>query len=127
MSGKFHVKVSIEISAAHALRGYQGDCARVHGHNWTVEAEICCLRLNDIGIAIDFKEVKRALKEITGPYDHQFMNEIAPFDEINPTAENIAAWIYEQLAEQINNKHTKLYAITLWETNRSSVRYMDYD
>lgn len=127
MSGKYQLKVNIEFSAAHALRGYPGDCARIHGHNWKIEAEMEAYSLDEIGLGVDFKDMKRALNEITAPYDHQYINEIPPFDKVNPTAENIAAWIYQQLVAQVNCDRVKLKAITLWETQRASVRYTEDD
>jgi 6-pyruvoyltetrahydropterin/6-carboxytetrahydropterin synthase len=127
MSGSYTLKVLIDFSAAHSLRGYVGDCARVHGHNWKIEAEIKTKSLNDIGIAVDFKDVRRAMEEISDILDHQYLNEIPPFDTINPTAENMAAWFYKQLAPQLIAPTQKLLAISLWETERSSVRYSEDD
>lgn len=127
MAGSYLLKVLVEFCAAHALRGYVGDCARLHGHNWKIEAEIKTSGVNDIGIAIDFKDIKRALKEIADTLDHRYLNEIPPFDTINPTAENVAAWFYQQLKPQITGNTAKLIAISLWETERSSVRYSEDD
>ena len=121
----YTLKVQVEISAAHSLRGYVGDCARVHGHNWKILAEIKTKQLNDIGIGIDFKELKKAMKEISDILDHQYINEIPPFDKINPTAENISKWFYDMLSEQINDDIVKLSSITIYETDRSSVKYGD--
>jgi len=119
----FTIKVKTEFSAAHALRDYPGDCARVHGHNWKVQAEIQTKQLNAIGIGIDFKDVKKAMGEIIGILDHQYINEIPPFDSINPTAENVVQWIFEQMDQQISDQNTRLVAMTIWETDRSSVTY----
>lgn len=127
MAGYYLLKVQIDFSAAHALRGYIGDCARLHGHNWKIEAEIKTSTLNEIGIAVDFKDVRRAMDEIADILDHRYINEIPPFDIINPTAENIAAWFYQQLAPQIKSPTDKLTAIRLWETDRASVRYSEDD
>ena len=124
----FRIKVLSEFSSAHALRGYVGDCARVHGHNWKVEAELDCNKLNDIGIAVDFKNLKSMLKEIITPYDHQLLNELEPFDKINPTAENVAALFYNKLKQLLaSNNDVTLKAITIWETDRSSIRYFEND
>lgn len=127
MAGSYNLKVLIEFSAAHALRGYVGDCARLHGHNWKIEAEINTTHLNEIGIAVDFKEIRKSMKEIADTLDHQYLNEIPPFDTLNPTAENVAAWFYKQLAPMIYSATHKLRAITLWETERASVRYSEND
>jgi 6-pyruvoyltetrahydropterin/6-carboxytetrahydropterin synthase len=127
MAGTYLLRVLIDFSSAHALRGYVGDCARIHGHNWKVEAEIKTHGVNDIGIAVDFKDIRKVMEEIASGLDHQYINEIPPFDTINPTAENLAAWFYQQLAPVINNSTQKLNAICLWETERASVRYSEND
>lgn len=127
MSGSYLLKVLIDFSAAHALRGYVGDCARVHGHNWKIEAEIKTSGVNEIGIAVDFKEIRRAMENIAGRLDHQYLNEIPPFDKINPTAENLAAWFYQEMLSIFVNTSHKLLAISLWETERASVRYSEDD
>lgn len=121
----YTLKVQTEISAAHSLRGYDGDCARVHGHNWKILCEIKTTKLNEIGIGIDFKDLKKSMKEIANILDHQYINEIPPFNEINPTAENISKWFYDMLKPIINDADTKLSAVTIWETDRSSVRYSE--
>jgi len=129
MSPTYLLKIVTDFAAAHALRDYPGDCRNLHGHNWKVEVEVRAHKLNEIGIAIDFKVLKRMTNAIIDDLDHHFLNEISPFDQINPTAENIAAYIYRRLAEDLkeNFKHTTLAvaAITLWETDRSSVRYSE--
>jgi 6-pyruvoyltetrahydropterin/6-carboxytetrahydropterin synthase len=123
--GTYILKSQIEIAAAHALRGYPGDCARVHGHNWKINAEVKTAVLDDLGIGIDFKDLKREMRAIADVLDHQFINEIEPFTTLNPTAENIAAWFYKQLAAKINNARVQLTAIDIFETDRSSVRYSE--
>lgn len=127
MASSYLLKVLIDFSAAHALRGYIGDCARLHGHNWKIEAEIKTNSVNSIGIAVDFKDIRKAMREISETLDHRYLNEIPPFDTINPTAENLAAWFYAQLAAIVNSKTQKLIAISLWETERASVRYSEDD
>lgn len=125
MAGIFTIKVQTEFSAAHALRGYVGDCARIHGHNWKIQAEVSAQALDNMGIGVDFKDLKAALKEVTNILDHQYINEISPFDTINPTAENMVAWMFEKLKVMINNDTLTLRALTLWENERSSVRYSE--
>lgn len=127
MAGSYLLKVLVEFSAAHALRGYVGDCARLHGHNWKIEAEIKTMGVNDIGIAVDFKDIRHVMKEIADTLDHRYLNEIPPFNTINPTAENLATWFYQQLKLQITGNTAKLVAISLWETERASVRYSEDD
>lgn len=120
----FLLKVQEAFEAAHNLRGYNGKCARLHGHNWIVEVEITGEKLNELGILVDFKDVKRELKFILDKLDHHYLNEISPFDKINPTAENLAKFIYEDFAKSnIFDENIKLLAVTVFESPKSSVRY----
>ena len=125
MTNQYLIKASTKFAAAHSLREYQGDCARVHGHNWMVEAEVTTGSLNELGIAIDFRDLENKIREVADIVEHQYLNEIEPFDRINPTAENIAAWFYTKLKDKINNSTHKLHAITIWETDRFSTRYSE--
>jgi queuosine biosynthesis protein QueD len=127
MTGIYLLSVIQEFSAAHEVRGHPGKCARMHGHNWKVEAEVAATQLNDIGIALDFYEIRIALSKLVDTLDHQNLNAIAPFDSINPTAENLAAWFYKQLSLEIKSNTYKLQAIKIWETERCSVRYSEND
>ncbi len=125
MPPRYTLKVITDFAAAHALRNYPGDCSRLHGHNWKIETEVSATALDTLGIAIDFKTVKEQTKAIIDQLDHQYLNEIEPFTQINPTAENIAAFIYRELAKQLNSETVALSAITVWETERASVRYSE--
>lgn len=123
MTSTYLLSVLQEFSAAHEVRGHPGKCARMHGHNWKVEAEVQATTLNEIGIALDFFDIRKALSELVDALDHQNLNAIPPFDTINPTAENLAAWFYNKLAPQISSDSYKLKSIKIWETERCSVRY----
>lgn len=125
MAARYTLKILTDFASAHTLRNYPGACARMHGHNWKVELEIVASQLNDIGIAIDFKQMKKAANEVCDRLDHQYLNDIAPFDKINPTAENIAAWLYGEIGRLINSDTVKVQAVTLWETERACVRYTE--
>ena len=125
MPALYNLKIVTDFASAHTLRNYPGACARMHGHNWKVELEVVASKLNDMGIAIDFKAMKKATNEVCDRLDHQYLNDIAPFDMINPTAENIAAWLYGEVGRMINNDHVKVRAVTLWETERACVRYCE--
>ncbi len=125
MSARYTLKVVSDFAAAHSLRNYPGDCSRLHGHNWKVETEIQASELDELGMAIDFKTVKQVTKKVTDELDHGFLNEIPPFDSINPTAENIAAYIYRRLGEEINEPRVRIHAVTIWETERACVRYTE--
>lgn len=125
MAPRYTAKIVTDFAAAHALRGYPGDCSRVHGHNWKVEVEVVATALDDIGMSLDFKLIKQATRELIGALDHQHLNEIPPFDQVNPTAENIAAYLYRNLSEQIASETVRVGAVTLWETERACVRYTE--
>ncbi|MDQ7015034.1 MAG: 6-carboxytetrahydropterin synthase QueD [Gammaproteobacteria bacterium] len=125
MAAIYTLKVLTEFASAHTLREYPGACSRLHGHNWKVETEVRASALNTVGMAVDFKTIRRAAHEIGERLDHYYLNEIEPFTEINPTAENIAAYFYCELASQLNDDAVKVYAVTLWETDRACVRYSE--
>ncbi|KAA0443089.1 MAG: 6-carboxytetrahydropterin synthase QueD [Candidatus Thioglobus sp.] len=121
----FVLKIVTDFGAAHSLRDYPGDCARLHGHNWGVEVSVAAEELDASGIAIDFREIKKQTKAIISRLDHQYLNEIAPFDVLNPTAENIAKYIYQSVAELINNQAVRVSEVVIWETPRASVAYSE--
>jgi 6-pyruvoyltetrahydropterin/6-carboxytetrahydropterin synthase len=127
MPAKYTLKILTDFASAHTLRDYPGACARMHGHNWKVEAEVEATQLDEVGMGIDFKAIRQATRELTESLDHRYLNEIAPFDRINPTAENIAAHLYQGLAATLNNERIRVKAITLWETERACVRYEESD
>jgi 6-pyruvoyltetrahydropterin/6-carboxytetrahydropterin synthase len=125
MATKYTLKVVTDFASAHSLRGYPGACQRLHGHNWKLEAEVVATALDDLGMGIDFKAIKTVAREVAGELDHQYLNDIKPFDEINPTAENIAAYIFRGLSQRLNNQRVRVSAITLWETERACVKYTE--
>lgn len=96
----FLVSVTQHFDAAHYLRGYDGACANLHGHTWKVQVVFKCHKTNILGMAIDFKDIKKRLKNILDVFDHQCLNEIKPFDEqMNPTAEMLAYYIHDKLGD----------------------------
>lgn len=125
MSARYTLRVLTDFASAHTLRDYPGQCANMHGHNWKVEAEVEAETLDDTGMAMDFKVVKSAAREIAGQLDHRYLNDVPPFDTVNPTAENIARWFFRELAERLNRPGLRVSALTLWETDRACVRYTE--
>ena len=121
----FVLKIVTDFASAHSLRDYPGDCARLHGHNWQVEVSVCSQVLYDSGIAIDFREIKKQTKLVVKRLDHQYLNEIKPFDVLNPTAENIAKYFFDEIALLITNKDVKVKEVMIWETPRSAVTYSE--
>ena len=116
------LSIESKISAAHQLRDYDGPCARLHGHNWKIKVEVTAEKLNDVGIAIDFSELKNITWKVIGKFDHNNFNNIAPFDKQNPTAENIAKYFYHELA-QLLPRDIDLSYIEIWETDKYRVSY----
>jgi 6-pyruvoyltetrahydropterin/6-carboxytetrahydropterin synthase len=125
MTARYNLKVVSDFASAHTLRDYPGDCSRMHGHNWKVEVEVEADALDTVGMGIDFKAIKQAARELTDTLDHRYLNDIPPFDTVNPTAENIAAHLYRGLGERLNSEHVRVRAVTLWETERACVRYTE--
>jgi 6-pyruvoyltetrahydropterin/6-carboxytetrahydropterin synthase len=97
----------------------------MHGHNWKLEVEVQATGLDELGMAVDFKVVKEAARTLTATLDHRYLNEIEPFDRINPTAENLAGHIYRGLSEMLNDERIQVQAVTLWETERACIRYTE--
>ena len=105
------------------LNGHEGACKRMHGHNWKVEVEVCGNKLDNIGMVIDFKEIRNTTKGVVDQLDHRFLNDLDPFKKINPTAENIAQYIYTELSDVMNDKQIEVKSIKLWETEKSAVTF----
>ena len=117
------VSVDSKFASAHYLRGYDGDCARVHGHTWKVTADIAVKNIDKTGISIDFKKVSEVLEEITGKFDHRNLNEIDDFKEENPTAENIARVIFELLSSSFKDEHLVIESVTVAESEKYRIKY----
>lgn len=126
MAGLFTVSTEITFSASHRLDGYDGDCARVHGHNWTVRAYFEFTKTDGRGITVDYLDLKADLKSVILPvFDHRHLNEVPPFDSVNPTSENLAAEIYRLCRERLDYGNGRLREIELWETRTDMVRYRE--
>lgn len=121
----FVLKIVTDFAAAHYLRNYSGDCSRLHGHNWQIEVLVEAEELNEIGIAIDFREIKQQTKVVISRLDHQHLNEIKPFNQLNPTAENLAKYCFDEISKLINNKQVHTKEVIIWENPRSSVSYFE--
>ncbi len=120
----YELTVESAFEAAHRIENYPGKCARLHGHNWIVEAVAQGTELNELGILIDFKVFKTELNKILDELDHRYLNELENFAKKNPTAENIAKEIFEKLsASEIFSGETKLKAIKIHESPKSCVTY----
>lgn len=120
----YKISVKTNFSAAHKLMGYQGNCERTHGHNWTVKAQIATKELDSIGIGYDFRKLKRHLDEIIGKFDHQYLNEIPPFNQSNPTSENLANYIFLSL-KNILPSESQVVSVEVKESEKCSVIYSE--
>lgn len=120
----YELTVIVEFEAAHRIVDYPGKCNRLHGHNWSVEVTVKGKNLNELGMLIDFKELKIEVNKTIDKLDHFYLNELDSFVEDNPTAENIAKYIYEQVETSplfVNDIKVKM--IKVWESPKSAVTY----
>lgn len=115
----YELRVNTKFASAHNLRNYGGKCENLHGHTWMVEVGICGTELNEIGLLCDFKDIKARLDEVVSFFDHKYINEISPFDKINPTAENLSRFIYESMEKYFNN----IKEVVVWESDNARAIY----
>jgi 6-pyruvoyltetrahydropterin/6-carboxytetrahydropterin synthase len=121
----FEVSVDETFSAGHALRGYKGKCENVHGHNYKVRVTLAGPELDSVGLLCDFVHLKQVIQGVIRSLDHRFLNDFAPFDTVNPSAENIARHIYEGISAQLKavENGAAISSITVWETDVTSATY----
>jgi 6-pyruvoyltetrahydropterin/6-carboxytetrahydropterin synthase len=115
----YSLKVEGTFSSAHNLRGYKGKCEDLHGHNWRVEICVKSKDLDNIGMLLDFKYLKKELSVALEKMDHKYLNKLSFFKRVNPTSENIAKYIYNELKTRIS----LLSSVTVWENSTSSATY----
>ena len=120
----FIISIETGFSAAHSIKGYKGDCSHIHGHNYRVEVNIQSDYLNKIGMSLDFRELKRISKKAVGSLDHKNLNDIEFFRKNNPTAENIAKFLYQIIKRELKGK-VSLYSVKVWETDEYAVTYKE--
>ena len=125
MPGVYEVYVKTHFSAAHALEGYAGDCARVHGHNWIIEVYVKCKELDEIGIGIDFRDIKKAIKEVLEGLDHFNLNELPAFENTNPSSENIAKYLYQEIGKKFNFESVSVSKVKVCETPGAGAFYWE--
>jgi 6-pyruvoyltetrahydropterin/6-carboxytetrahydropterin synthase len=125
MAGIFEIYIETHFSAAHRLDGYPGDCARSHGHNWIVEVYVQCKALNNIGIGIDFRDIRAVLDEVIFNLDHFDLNELEPFKSVNPSSENIARYLYGELSKKINANGIRVSKVKVCETPGAGAFYWE--
>jgi len=119
----YEVSVEYTFAAGHALRAYKGKCENVHGHNYKVQVVVGGEQLNSAGLLMDFVDVRKTLKALVERLDHQFLNDVEPFNELNPSAENLARYFSDELGSSINANGLHVVAVTVWETDTTSATY----
>ena len=119
----FEVSVEQTFAAGHALRNYHGKCENVHGHNYRVLVTIQGPHLDSIGLLVDFVEVKKLMNRVIDRLDHQFINDLAPFDTINPSAENMAKYFYDEISAGLGAGAVRVWEVKIWETDTASATY----
>ena len=119
----FEVSVEQTFAAGHALRNYRGKCENVHGHNYRVLVTIQGPQLDSIGLLVDFVEVKKLMSRVVDRLDHQFINDLAPFDIINPSAENMAKYFYDEISAGLGESQVRVGEVKIWETDTASATY----
>ena len=120
----YELKVISSIAAAHQLKGVEGKCEDLHGHNWKVEVFVTGEELGTDGLLIDFKWIKRAAEEVLQGLDHKFLNELGAFEGLNPSSENLARHIHESLRKQLNRENISVSKVTVWESDTAAATYM---
>ena len=119
----YQISVEQHFDAAHFLRGYQGKCEAMHGHRFRVVLKVEAPALDDIGLAYDFVELKKHLAEVISRFDHTCLNDVSPFDKLNPSSENIAKNIYEELQPKLAGAKVSIAAVEVWESPQTGVSY----
>ena len=119
----YQVSVEQHFDAAHFLWGYRGKCEALHGHRFRVVVRVKASEVDNIGLAYDFVELKRHLGDILSRFDHTCLNDVPPFDKINPSSENIASTIYNELQPKLAGAPVSLVCVEVWESPQSGVAY----
>lgn len=121
----FELTVITDFGAAHRVVDYPGKCDQLHGHNWIVEVTIAGKELNELGILVDFKSIKKEVNALMEELDHHYLNELPQFQHKNPTAEHIAQYIFHELEKnELFQNGVAVKAVKVWESLKAAVTYM---
>ncbi|MBI5182306.1 MAG: 6-carboxytetrahydropterin synthase QueD [Nitrospirae bacterium] len=121
----YELVIKESFASAHQLRGYKGKCENLHGHNWKVEIYVMSETLNEIGLVMDFLDIKKEARSLLQQLDHHFLNDVFPFTEINPSSENIAKWFYDGMSKRINTENVFVSRVTVWESDTAAATYFE--
>lgn len=120
----FEVSIRASFAAAHHLRAYHGSCERLHGHNWEAEVTLRSEALNEVGMVMDFRELKQAVASVLESWDHRYLNEVPPFQTVNPTAENLARTLFQDLTRRLPQT-VRIARTTVWESPGCGASYSE--
>jgi len=120
----YELRIISHLAAAHQLRDFQGQCENLHGHNWKIEVFVTGKEVEENGILIDFKEVKKATERVIQELDHRFLNELEHFKSVNPSSENIARFIFDSLTQSLTDDRLTVSKVTAWESDSAGASYM---
>ncbi len=115
----FEVSIKTHFAAAHWLKNYRGKCENLHGHNWLVEVTVSCEEVDEIGIAIDFSELKQITRDVLSMFDHKCLNEVPPFDKLNASSENISRFLYYEISKNLTEHNAQIKKVSVWESERA--------
>jgi 6-pyruvoyltetrahydropterin/6-carboxytetrahydropterin synthase len=124
----FEVSVEDTFASGHYLRGYRGKCEKPHGHNYKVRITLEGDKLDNIGLLLDFRDLKAAMNDVIDRLDHQMINEIEPFTTVNPSAENMAKYFYDELNASLKKStdaRVRVKLVKLWETDTTTATYYE--
>jgi 6-pyruvoyltetrahydropterin/6-carboxytetrahydropterin synthase len=122
----YTLTVRASFAAAHRLREYDGNCERLHGHNWQVEVSVASETLDGRGIALDFRAIRSALNDLLSSLDHRYLNEVSPFDRLNPSSENLARHLFEEMERNVPAP-ARIARVTVWESEDARAEYSRAD
>ena len=121
----YEIIVKVSFSAAHQLRGYDGEYESLHGHNWTAIVTVRAQELDEMEVGLDFVMLKKRVEGILAIIDYKNINEVPPFNKLNPSAENLARWLFQKLAQEVNTNNIKVHRVQINEFDHSGAAYME--
>ena len=123
----FSVCKDFRFAAAHQIRGHRGGCENLHGHSYRVRVWVRAQTLDSLGMVIDFADLKAAMEEVVGPFDHAFLNEVPPFDQRNTTAELVAQHVFTELRRRLDDERVRVARVEVWESDSAGAIYEEDD
>lgn len=121
----YELTIETVFSSAHNIRGYEGACENLHGHNWRVVVHVRSKALDKTGMAMDFKRLKAVTKKVVDGLDHKYLNDVPPFDALNATAENIAGFLFKEVSKLVNTDTVRVSKVRVWESDTASASYYE--